>query len=77
MKGFHLLTDSNTGFGGLSVRIAEILSEDYGSAKTVVAFPLTPSMPDMTEQVWQLKDFCILFYITSSLLDPMKAKVIN
>ena len=54
LKGFHLLADSHTGFGGLSVRIAEILSEDYGSAKTVVAFPLTPSMPDMTEQVWQL-----------------------
>jgi len=72
LKGFHLLTDSHTGFGGLSVRIAEILSEDYGSAKTVIAFPLTPSMPDMTEQMKAATGlvpaaFCTSMFLNSAL----------
>ena len=72
LKGFHLLTDSHTGFGGLSVRIAEILGEDYGSSKTLVAFPLTPSMPDMTEQMKAATGlvpaaFCTSMFLNSAL----------
>lgn len=49
LRGFHLLADGHTGFGGLSVRVAGLLSEDYGSSKTVLALPVTPSLPDMTD----------------------------
>jgi len=44
LRGFHLLCDNQSGFGGLSVRVAEMLAEDYGS-KTVLGFPLSPSHP--------------------------------
>ena len=50
LQGFQLLTDTHSGFGGLGVKLAELLSESY-SSKTVLAFPVTPSLPDMTEEM--------------------------
>ena len=31
LRGFHLLADSNNAFGGASVKLSELLSDEYAS----------------------------------------------
>ena len=50
LRGFHLLLDSDSAFGGLGVKVSEMLGEDY-SSKNVIGFPVNQSLPDVTDEM--------------------------